>query len=233
MKLGKPKQGNTNKDKEKRILLKDLAKLANENKGLGENKVENSQGNVLWTDESNSNTSEMKASPPVEAKYIFNSNELQDNFSLSKLSLESSSQTHNTKKSDKTIKKNLTKTNSGHDTKLNKAQRSNVPKDKRKKTPSQTLVDKPWDEFDIKVTKKDSVMDDIFADMAPTLSQTRKAPAKGTSMYSDALAVVTHTEVRGVCCHPKNRLFRWPQSDKTIEEITYLYGQNVTKQLFY
>jgi hypothetical protein len=51
-------------------------------------------------------------------------------------------------------------------------------------------------------------MDDIFADMAPTLSQTRKAPAKGTSMYSDALAVVTHTEVRGVyvCCLPKEQV---------------------------
>ena len=200
MKLGKLKQGNTKNEKGgKRIALKDLAKLSNENKVLGEDRLGNSGG---MTNERNfkADTRETKVSSPVKAKVedVLNSNELQDNFNTSSndFALDSLSQTVRTKKNGKN---NFTKTNSDHNTKLHKAQQSNVNKNSKKKILPQTLVDKPWDEFDIKVTKKESVVDDIFADMAPTLLETRKAPVKGTSMYCDTLAVVADTvsEVSG------------------------------------
>lgn len=54
-------------------------------------------------------------------------------------------------------------------------------------------VDTPWDAFGINVRKTEFDEDDIFADMAPSLSSALKAPVKGTSIYSGKLAVVNTT----------------------------------------
>lgn len=193
MKLGKPKHGNTKAEKGGKIVaLKDLAKLKNEKEVVGGNGRRNSEENVSKTNESNFRTgkSVLKSSSPIEAKYedILNSNEIQDNFNVNiDDSTLSPSSLNN--------KNNFTKTDSVHSTKSNKTGRSNVNKNTKqsKEITPRPLVDKSWEDFDIKVKKKDSTMDDIFADMAPTLSETRKAPVKGTSMYSDALAVVENT----------------------------------------
>jgi hypothetical protein len=178
--------------------LKDLARL-------GTNKlIENDEEKVSGKHERNlkTNTREMKVSSPIEAKDedFINSDELQDNFNshTNDFSLNLSSQRNKTRHGRKS---DFAKTNSG--TKFHQTSHSNdkkIPK-KSKNVPPPTLVDKPWDEFDIKVMKKEqSVVDDIFADMAPTLSETRKAPVKGTSLYSDTLAVVTDSvsEVSGL-----------------------------------
>ena len=184
MKLGKVKQGNKNETSGKSVTLKDMARVGK--------KLEKNDENVSGSYERNFKTkrNEVKVSSPVKAKDedFFNSDELQDHFNTNEFSPDSISPTEKTKKAGKS---NFVKTNSG--AKFHKAQRSNDSKlsKKSKKISPPTLVDKPWEEFEIKVKKKDSVVDDIFADMAPTLSETRKAPVKGTSLYSDTLAVVT------------------------------------------
>lgn len=59
------------------------------------------------------------------------------------------------------------------------------------------IKDKPWEEFDIKIKSNNkNNVDDIFADMMPTLSDTRKIPVKGLSMYSETLAVVDDDELK-------------------------------------
>ena len=193
MKLGKPKHGNTKAEKGgKTMALKDLAKLKNEKEAIVGNGLRNSEESMSGTNENifRTNTNKLKPSPSIETKYedILNSNEIQDNFNATVDDSSLSPSSLNTKN-------NFTKTDSSHGTKSSKAGRSNLKKNtnKSKEIKSRTLVDKSWDDFDIKVKKKDSIMDDIFADMAPTLSETRKAPVKGTSMYSDALAVVEDT----------------------------------------
>ncbi|XP_046844507.1 protein-associating with the carboxyl-terminal domain of ezrin-like [Xenia sp. Carnegie-2017] len=61
------------------------------------------------------------------------------------------------------------------------------------------IKDKPWEEFDMKIkTNNKNNVDDIFADMMPTLSDTRKIPVKGLSMYSQTLAVVDDDELKNV-----------------------------------
>lgn len=50
-------------------------------------------------------------------------------------------------------------------------------------------VDAPWKDFEINVEKKEFVEEDLFADMAPTLSCAPTSSIKGKSMYSDKLSV--------------------------------------------
>ena len=191
MKLGKGKQESSSVDNdERKMTLKDLAKTTHENK-LSSHKLENNDKDVLRTSETSFKTNTRGSSFSME-KYEETSNEFEDNFTtnFNDFSPGSLSARNDTKMSGK---KKLLKKNSGP--KLSKTERLSGSKspDKNKTGTPQKMVDKSWDEFDIKIKKKDIVMDDIFADMAPVLLETRKAPVKGTSMYSDKLAVVTNT----------------------------------------
>ncbi|XP_028410925.1 protein-associating with the carboxyl-terminal domain of ezrin-like isoform X2 [Dendronephthya gigantea] len=175
MKLGKVKgDSKLEKDRGKKLALKDIAK---QNESQLQN-VSRTNKNDLKI-----NTNSRAVNSSFETEYEdMHSNELpEDSFNtenneLSPVSLNS------TNKNSKRSTKN----------KLNKKDSKALRNTDKSKTPVQ-VVDKPWEDFGIKVTKKDSTVDDIFADMAPTLVETRKAPVKGTSMYSDNLAVVAET----------------------------------------
>ena len=182
------KSGDTKVEKGgKTMALKDLAKLKKEKDFETENAHRNSGENMTNGNYFRTSTGGLKSSSSMEAKFddILSSN---DNFNRNIDHSPSSPSSPNTKNT-------FTKTDSARSTNLSKAGRSGVHKNTNtnKEITPRTLVDKSWDDFDIKVKKNDSITDDIFADMAPTLSQTRKAPVKGTSMYSETLAVVEHT----------------------------------------
>ena len=190
MKLGKVK-GNSKLEKAsgKKLALKDVAKQS-------QNKPQNDRENVPRTSKSSLkiNTSLKAANSPIETEYedFLHSNELPEGcFSSGSNDVSPNALSPTNKTSKKSTRNKLGKKDSGHDTK--KSEHQKVSRNTGKgKIPVQ-VVDKPWEDFGIKLTKKDSTVDEIFADMTPTLIETRKAPVKGTSMYNDNFAVVAET----------------------------------------
>lgn len=200
MKLGKLQHGDPRKGKSGKIAMSQEYKVSDDIQ------VQNNQENTFWPNESSvtyvkTNTSGNKASPE-EVRYEDKVIPSDDQLLQTHLVL---SQAYDSKMRRES---KSSKQDQGCVTKLNETECSNDDKNVElgKKALPQTLVDKPWDEFDMKVTKKNSMVDDIFADMAPTLSKARKAPVKGTSMYSETLAVVTDTTTSQVSLFD---LFKW------------------------